>query len=353
MEHLTSIEDSLNSIDESNIKYIDLLKFPEFIFGNFPNSSKTVDFCKFPQKIQNKMKYYGELAVREMKNLNSSSTGNRLRIWTSSRKLIFKIQLKRKYGYDKMVNWSSMGFDVYNLDGEQYIHQTVFAPGNGFNIFAEQISVPENGQLCIFLPNYNTIEKIYLGLEKNSKIKPIEYNNELPIVFYGNSVTQGAAASRSGNAFPNIVSRILNRDIINLSCSSCCRGDEEMAEYIGRIKCHAIVIDYTRNAYTTDIFRATHEKFYKTLRKYHPHTKIILLTSECFNHWRAYDDFDKIVLETYNNAIKRNENTQILFQKGLFDESEYHYVTIDSSHYTDYGMFRIAKEICNLINENK
>ena len=33
--------------------------------------------------------------------------------------------------------------------------------------------------------------------------------NSLPVIFYGNSVTQGAAASRSGNTFPNVVSKKL------------------------------------------------------------------------------------------------------------------------------------------------
>lgn len=352
MEHLNSVTDELKSIDESNIEYINILDFPEFVFGNVPNNTKSVDFCKFPNSVQEKMKQHGHLAEREMKNLNSSSCGNRLRFHTTSKRLIFKVQLKRKYGYDKMVNWGSMGFDVYNIKNNQYIHQTVFAPANGNNIFAEQIPVHKNGDFCIFLPNYNTVQDLLIGIEKDSIIEPIDYSgdNKLPIVFYGNSVTQGAAASRSGNAFPSVVSKMLNRDIINLSCSSCCRGDKEMAELIGKINCHAIVVDYTRNAYNITIFKKTHENFYKTLRKYHPDIKIILLTSESFNHWIAYDMYDEVVETTYLNAIERNENTHLIFQNKLFDDDEFNFIAIDSSHYTDYAMFKIAEEICKILN---
>lgn len=353
MEYLNSVDDELKTLDESNIEYIDLLDHPEFFYGNINYSSDTVDFCKYPVIVQDKMKEYSDLADREMKNLNSAACGVRLRINTSSKRLIFKVQLKRRWGYLKMINLNSMGFDVYSLTRDKYHPRMAFAPKDGYNVFAESIPVPGNGKLCIFLPNYNTIQKFYVGIEKGSSLKPIDYpsNKRAPIVFYGNSVTQGAAASRSGNTFPNVVSKKLNRDIINISCSSCCRGDDEMADLIGEIDCHSIVIDYTRNAYDVKTFKNTHEKFYKRIRKHHPDKKIILMTSAIFNQWRGYRLFDEVVLETYEKAKERNENVELIYQSKLFDESEHNYIAIDSSHYSDYGMFKVADEICRLIDD--
>lgn len=351
MEYLNSVEDKLETIDESDIEYIDLLKHPEFFFGNVNYSPESVDFCKYPKPAQEIMVKYGRFATDSMEDFKSASCGVRLRISTSSKRLIFKVQLKRKWGFLKLVNWSSMGFDVYGLDGDKYIHRTVFAPQDGYNIFAEVINTPNNGELCIFLPSYNTVEKLYVGIEKGSSFKPIDYpiKNRLPVVFYGNSVTQGAAASRSGNSFPNIVSRKLNRDIINISCTSCCRGDLEIADLIGKINCHSIVMDYTRNAYNLRVLKLTHEKFYKRLREYHPDIKIILMTSEIFDYWKDPHAFDKVVLETYKNALKRNENVGLIYQSKLFDKSEHNYIAIDAAHYCDYGMFKVAEEICKLI----
>ena len=353
MEYLESIDDSLKIINEENYKYLDLFDYPNLIHGNLNFSSAKLDFCKYPLNIQREMKKFGGLAVKEMKNLHSAACGNRLRLLTDSKDIIFKVQLKRKWEYQKMVNWNASGFDVYTLKNEEYKHLTVFGPSNGHNIFAEKIKVPRNGKLCIFLPNYNTIEKMFIGIRNKSNIYELNYpeDKQLPILFYGNSVTQGAAASRSGNAFPNIVSKKLNRNIINLSCSSCCRGTDSTAKLIGEINCHAIIIDYTRNAHTIEDFKNTHERFYKKIRLFHPNTKIILLTSECYNNWRTYDEFDKIVNKTYQNAIKRKENVEILNQRELFDENEYDLITIDSSHYTDYGMFKIADKIYELINK--
>ena len=355
MEYLNSIDDPITSIDENNIEYLDLFQHPELVYGTLNLSEKKLDFCKYPQDVQKEMERYGDLAVHEMATLNSSACGTRLRISTNSKILVFKIRLKRKWEYQKMTNWNASGFDVYALKDNKYLHRTVFGPASGHDIFSEVINVPDNGKVCIFLPNYNTIEEMHIGIEKGCEIANFDYpeENNLPIIFYGNSVTQGAAASRSGNAFPNVVSKKLNRNIINLSCSSCCRGTVAMANLIGETNCYAIVIDYTRNAHSTEVFSISHERFYKKIREYHPNVPIILLTSECFNGWRVYDDFDEIVKRTYDNAIKQNENTLLLDQRKLFSEDEYDYVTIDSSHYTDYGMFKVADKICELLGKNQ
>ncbi|RAP52091.1 MAG: hypothetical protein BZ137_09230 [Methanosphaera sp. rholeuAM130] len=352
MEHLNSIQDNLKTINDDDIHYLDLFDYPEFFYGNVNNIENT-DFCKYPKIIQEEMKEYEPIAIREMNNYNSSPTGVRLRFNTDSKRLIFKVELKRKWDYQKLNNLNSSGFDVYCIDGTSYIHQEVFSPGHGYNIFAKEITTPENGNICIYLPSYNSINRFYIGIEKDCKINELNYpkNKQLPIIFYGNSVTQGAAASRSGNSFPNIVSRKLNRDIVNLSCSSCCKGTQNTADLIGSMNCHAIIIDYTQNAYDTNIFRNTHERFYKKIRQYHPDIPIILLTTANFNFWRAYNDFDVIVENTYNNAIFRSENTFLINQKELFNEDEYDYVAVDKSHFTDYGMFKIAERICDIIRE--
>lgn len=353
MEYIDNMKQSLKTIDESNIKYIDLMKCPELFFGNINFVNKTVDFCKYSKLIQEEMASFGPVPKNEMDHLNSASCGNRLRFYTDSSKFIFKIKLKRKWDYQKMIAWNSSGFDFYTVENNQYIPRTIFAPREGEDFFAEFFYNSNNGLNCIFLPNYNTIEKMHIGIDKNSILKPFPYpeKNKLPVLFYGNSITQGAAASKSGNSFPNLVSKMLNRDIINLSCSSCCRATDNISDQIGRINCHSIVIDYTRNAESLDEFKSTYDEFYMKIRSYHPTQKIILMTSSSFNHLDKYDYYDEVVKETYFNAKNRNENTYYINQTSLFDCDEWDYVVIDSAHYTDYGMYKIANEICKILKD--
>jgi hypothetical protein len=34
----------------------------------------------------------------------------------------------------------------------------------------------------------------------------------------------------------------------------------------------------------------------------------------------------------------------------MFEENEYDLIAVDKSHYTDYGMLKIAEKICEIIN---
>ena len=349
MEYLANVGDSLKKIDEENVEWIDIFEHPEYVRGTCRISSDKLDFTKFSMEARSEINQYDELAITEMQNLYRNTSGCRIMLTSNSTKLIIKAQMKRKWSYRKMNMWNSSGFDIYEIINGEYVHKTVFAPYEGKTIFAEQ-TAPKKGEVCIYLPTYNCIDALFLGIDKGAKIEPY-YGNEkrTPIIFYGNSVTQGAAASRSGNCFPNIVQRKLKREIINLSCSSCCRGLESMADEIGRLNCHSIVIDNTRNAYNVNAFEKTHERFYKQIRKYHPEKKIILMTSCNFNDWVDYFRYDEIVKRTYVNALERGENVGLLDVMGLFDQEEYSYIAVDGSHVNDIGMYRIANALIPLV----
>lgn len=349
MEYLNNIQDELKKINVENIEWIDILKNPEYVRGILRVASDTVDFTKFSMDARGEIKQYGQGAINEMNNFYCNTSGCRIMLAHNSTRLIFKVQLKRKWSYRKMNMWNSHGFDVYEIVDGKYVHKTVFAPYEGKNIFAEQVA-PRKGAVCIYLPTYNCIEALFIGIDKGTKIEPYYGDEELlPVVFYGNSVTQGAAASRSGNCFVNIIQRSLNREVINLSCSSCCRGLNSMAVEIGKMNCHAIVIDYTRNAFSTEVFRNTHEIFYKQVRKYHANTRIILMTSVNFNDWIDYFEFDRIVKKTYTNAVSNGENVRLLDVMALFKKEEYSYIAVDGAHVNDIGMYRIAKALVQLM----
>lgn len=350
MEYLESTKNNLKSITEDNITYFNLYEYPELFYGNINISDKT-NFSKYDNSIQDEMKNFQKIAYNEMKQYHDAPTGVRLRFHTDSSRIIFKIRLRRSTDFHKMNHFNSSGFDVYILNDEDYAYHSTFSPNPGHNIFAHEIKTEDGSDYCIFLPNYNSIEEIYMGIDSDSTFESLDYpeSKVLPIIFYGNSVTQGASASRSANSLPNITSRRLNRDIINISCSSCCRGTHSVADLIGKLNAHAIVIDYTLDAYDENIFRRTHESFYKRIREYHPDKKIIFLTSENFNFWKVYDKYDEIVENTYYNAKRKNENVEIIRLQEIFDDDEYDYICVDKRHYTDYGMYKVADKICELL----
>ena len=80
-----------------------------------------------------------------------------------------------------------------------------------------------------------------------------------------------------------------------------------------------------------------------------PDKKIIIMTTACFNNEKKYEDYDEVIINTYNNAINRKENTLLLNQKKLFEDEDKSLIAVDGFHYNDYAMFKIADKICELL----
>lgn len=352
MEYLNSLSDPLKTFNDNNIQYLNIFNYPRLVYGNPFDSDKKVNFCKYTPEVQNEMKQFGRVVNNSMIYHRAASCGCRIRFKTDSRRLVFKVELKRGYNYKNMVTWNSSGLDIHIIDEDgKYNHHKLMAPKEGNRFYADFTTLPENSSVCIFLPSYDTIEQMYIGLENGSRISYLPYPKEksVPIIFYGNDITQGASATKSGNAFPNIVSRKLNHDIINFSTTMCCRGTPKMAEMIGNLDCHSIVIDYSRNASDLDYFKKTYEPFYKTIREKHPDKKIILMTTASYNKCKKYESFDDVIIQTYEKAVKRGENTLLLNQSSLFNKKNYDLIAIDGAGYNDFGMYRVAEKLCELL----
>ena len=71
----------------------------------------------------------------------------------------------------------------------------------------------------IFLPLYDGIKNIEIGVDNSSFVQKPKKSERKPIIFYGTSITQGACASRPGMAHTNIISRKLDRNVINFGFS--------------------------------------------------------------------------------------------------------------------------------------
>ena len=85
-------------------------------------------------------------------------------------------------------------------------------------------------EYCLNLPLYDTLIDMQIGLDDDSILENITFQNK-PLVFYGTSITQGGCASRPGLAHTNIISRELGHECINLGFS----GNGHLENSIGNI----------------------------------------------------------------------------------------------------------------------
>ncbi|MFM5882141.1 hypothetical protein [Methanobrevibacter gottschalkii] len=55
------------------------------------------------------------------------------------------------------------------------------------------------------------------------------------------------------------------------------------------------------------------------------------------------------MINTYNQAVLNGDNVELIIQSNLFEYNEWDYIVVDAGHYIDYGMFKIANKICELL----
>lgn len=199
----------------------------------------------------------------------------------------------------------------------------------------------------IYLPLYNGVEYLDIGIENGSIFKPLQPRIEKPILFYGTSIMQGACASRPGLAIPAILGRRLRRPTINLGFSGNGWMEAEVASLLAELNPCVFVIDCLPNMNEESVSERT-IPLVKKLREVHTKTPILLVEDRSFTNSPFFPSF-----ETYHNksraALKRSfskltesgvENIYYLDGDNLLgNDGE---GATDGSHPNDLGMVRYA-----------
>ena len=98
----------------------------------------------------------------------------------------------------------------------QFAGLTKFSPQEDSFCCELARDLPPHTEVLVYLPLYIGIRSIAIGLEKGrrcSRPLPQQTSQDHP-PFYGTSITQGGCASRPGMAYPAILSRELDREVV-------------------------------------------------------------------------------------------------------------------------------------------
>ena len=108
----------------------------------------------------------------------------------------------------------------------------------------------EMNEYMLYLPLYDGIETLEIGIEEKAVIRQPQVESpvtERPVICYGTSITQGGCATRPGMAYTNILSRMLNREVVNLGFSGHGHLEYEIAELMTHRNPSVIVMDFIPN----------------------------------------------------------------------------------------------------------
>ena len=214
-------------------------------------------------------------------------------------------------------------------------------------------------EYMLYLPLYDGLVKLEIGVKSTAAIDSPMIDSprkEKPVVFYGTSITQGGCASRAGMSYPNQLSRMLDRQIINLGFSGNGQLDLEIAEFMADIDASCFVIDCLPNV-TTVQMKEKYARFLEIIRKKRPDVPILLVESILFPHM-YFDQTVNSLLQEKNAALqkiytgqKKKHDKHIFYLKSdqlIGNDSE---GTVDGVHLTDLGFLRMSQNLYPVIRK--
>lgn len=290
-----------------------------------------------------------------VRSLYKNTSGIRLRFQTDSQRVVLRCVLPGVNTIPTMPMVGIAGFDLY-ADGE---YCNSFRPGINLDGDFDEVVLSDNGftsgytfrtrkmrELLIHFPLYNDVDQVFIALEDDALILPPKpYRNPKPVVFYGNSATQGACASHPGNSYVNMLSRQVDADVLNLGFSAGGWGELELAEYIGHLEMSAFVMDYDHNAPTIEHLRKTHQPFFQKIRSLQPELPIVILTAGDL-YCEDTDARREVIRQTYQQARDQgDENVYFVNGGEYYQEFGRGRCFADNCHPNDMGFWCIARTV--------
>jgi hypothetical protein len=359
MKKIQRIEDIDQNFraQELNSKKYHFFKITEkpFELDGFAWFEKDKEFCRLPSQLISKESPLNDGA----KGLSWCTSGAMIRFKTNSLDIAIKAELRDKGIMAHMPLSGQSGFDLYLKTDKGLSFHGNIRPSSGKpdaveGVFAENLD-GEMHEYVIYLPLYNGIETMEIGLAPHTELKaPSPFKHPEPILFYGSSITQGGCASRPGNAYSHFLTRWLDANMINLGFSGCGRGEVVMAECIASLKLSAFVMDYDHNAPNPEHLEKTHEIFFQTIRRKQPELPIVIMTKCDFDTGDIAINSKRreIIKRTYSNAVKAGDR-KVYFIDGekMFGKTDRDACTVDGCHPNDIGFLRMAETILPVLEK--
>jgi hypothetical protein len=193
---------------------------------------------------------YKNIVRKPVWNLSKSSAGLSIRFLSNATTVSVKWKILNDLTMNHMAETGIKGVDLYykNENGWHYVN-TGRPQGIDNEYRLVENMTKKLREFKIFLPLYDGVENIEVGINSTSFIEKAKKNTKKPIIFYGTSITQGGCASRPGMAHTNIISRKLDIDVINFGFSGNGRMEEPIAKLISESDPMFYVIECMPNMY--------------------------------------------------------------------------------------------------------
>lgn len=186
-------------------------------------------------------------------DLSRNSSGLSIHFRTDAPEIVIRYAVEGNLSMYHMPTTGVSGIDMYSTDKEGNLIYCAgkYAFSDTINLIYGNLEYTqcekEGREYRMFLPLYNTVQWLEIGIPENSRLSFIPKNREKPIVLYGTSIAQGACASRPAMAWANIVQRSLKIPLVNLGFSGNGRLEPEVFNFITEIDASLFILDCLPN----------------------------------------------------------------------------------------------------------
>ena len=304
---------------------------------------------------------YKEKVREPIWDLSKASAGITVRFHSNSTSINLKWTVLNDLDMSHMAATGIKGIDLYTKYNNKWRYVTTAGALVGLKTYqnksipADSINeyeliknmTPEFREYKLFLPLYDGVTKLEVGIDSAASIEKATPSSEKPIVFYGTSITQGGCASRPGMAHTNIISRKLDVDCINYGFSGNGRMETPIVELISEIDARFYVIECLQNMDSEQVKERV-KPLVDIIRTNHPHTPIVLVENMMYTmaflnqtletrlieeNTSLKNEYDKIIKNGTPNIFYIKDNKEFLVD----NEG-----TVDGVHLTDLGFKRYA-----------
>ena len=304
---------------------------------------------------------YKEKVREPVWDLSKASAGITVRFHSNSTSINLKWTVLNDFDMPHMAATGIKGIDLYTKYNNKWRYVTTAGALVGLKTYqnksipADNINeyeliknmTPEFREYKLFLPLYDGVTKLEVGIDSTASIEKASPSTVKPIVFYGTSITQGGCASRPGMAHTNIISRKLDVDCINYGFSGNGRMETPIVELISEIDARFYVIECLQNMDSEQVSERV-KPLVDIIRTKHPHTPIVLVENMMYT--TAFLDHTEETRLIQENAALKNEydkiiksgNPNIFYIKDNKDFLVDNEGTVDGVHLTDLGFLRYA-----------
>ncbi len=276
-----------------------------------------------------------------------------IRFATTADSIVVKGSFTDYYVSATTVDRAVFGVDVYEGSGTDRVWvNRKLQKFTGASLAETATLAGGYNEVLINLPVFSKTASFEIGfLHDYDGIALPSARDHAPVVFFGSEITQGASASRPGDAYANLASRMLNVDAINLGGYAV----DEAKEYISSLgEVSAFVIELDRG-FDIEELRTEHYSFYEAVREKYPDAPIVFITDPVFTEAQAEAATERvgIIAESCIRAAEAGDNKIYLLNgKDIFPmfEELADLATSDLETPNDLGHYYLALAVYDILN---